>query len=80
MFYIRCGGLIAWILVVIGLLRACLGVFIAFSATAPDVAVTLARALGAVTLAEAILGGLALFGAGIVMGLLVQIAKGVKFE
>jgi hypothetical protein len=80
MFFIRCGGLMAWLLVVVGLLRAVLGVYLAFSGTPIEMAVSAARMLGAATLTEAILGGLALFAAGIVLGLLVQIAKGVKFD
>ena len=80
MFFIRCGALMAWTLVVLGLLRAGLGVYLAFSITPADIAISVARSFGAVTLAEAIIGGLALFAGGIVLGLLVQIAKGVKFD
>ena len=65
---------------VVGLLRAVLGVYLAFSGTPIEMAVSAARMLGAATLTEAILGGLALFAAGIVLGLLAQIAKGVKFD
>lgn len=80
MFFIRCGGLMAWLLVVAGLLSVVLGGYLAFSGTPIDMAVSSARMLGADTFAKAILGGLALFAAGIVLGLLVQIAKGVKFD
>lgn len=80
MFFIRCGGLMAWLLVAAGLFCALLGVYMAFSGTPIAIGVFVARALGAATLTEAILGGLALFAAGIVLGLFVQIAKGVKFD
>ena len=80
MFFIRCGGAIAWVLVLLGLIRIALGFFVAFSTNDAEVPLAAARYLALATSGEAINEGMMTFAAGIVMGLLVQIAKGVKFD
>lgn len=80
MFFIRCGSVIAWILVLLGVLRTAMGFFAAFSPSVVEIPAALERYLGAAALGDAIADGVMYFVAGIVLGLLVQIAKGVKFD
>lgn len=80
MFFIRCGSLIAWALVVMGVLRTAMGFFVAFSTSDLEMPVAAARYLGTTNSGQAINDGMMLFAGGIVMGLLVQIAKGVKID
>lgn len=80
MFFIRCGGAIAWVLVVLGILRIAFGIFGAVSEGGFEIPEVATRLLAPVVSASSINDGLILFAAGIFMGLLVQIAKGVKFD
>jgi len=80
MFFIRCGAAIAWGLVLWGVLRVVTGIYLAATdapLVQPDL---LQRYLDATTQADALNEGIMCFGAGIVLGLLVQIARGVKFD
>ncbi len=80
MFFIRCGGLISWLLVLLGLLHTAAGVFVTFSTSDIEMPAAVASHLASVTSGDAIIEGVMVFAAGIVMGLLVQIAKGVRFD
>ena len=80
MFFIRCGAAIAWVLVLLGILRTATGIFGAVSVGTFEVPEVIARFLEPTSAGSAVQEGLMLFAAGIVMGLLVQIAKGVKFD
>ena len=80
MFFIRCGATVAWILVLLGALRTGVGVLSAVSAGAFEVPDAAALFLERVTSGATMQEGMMLFVAGIVLGLLVQIAKGVKFD
>lgn len=80
MFFIRCGGAIAWALVVLGALRTAIGIFAAVSDGSFELPEIAERFLSLGASGAAMQEGLMLFSAGIVLGLLVQIAKGVKFD
>jgi hypothetical protein len=80
MFFIRCGVLIAWFLILLGVLRTGAGLLETFFASALELSVAPARYLSAAAAGDAISGGMIMVVAGVVMGLLVQIAKGVTFE
>ncbi len=82
MFFIRYGGAIAWILVLLGVICVAVGVFMAITARALELPAAAAPYLGLVTgtAPETIGAGLMMFLTGIVIGLLAQIAKGVKFD
>lgn len=80
MFFIKCGGLLAWILILMSVVQLCLGFYSVFSvvpANAPEEAIgALQKAVMSNSLADA---GM-YFVVGVMVGLLVQIAKGVKFD
>lgn len=79
MFFIRCGSLISWLLVVVGLLHTAGGAFVTFSTGDVEMPAAVASHLATMT-SDAIIEGVMIFAGGIMMGLLVQIAKGVRFD
>lgn len=75
MFFIKIGSVLAWILVVFGLMRVAMGLVIAFGTNADNYAAATKRYLGSTSSGEAIDRGAMVLVAGVVIGLLVQIAK-----
>lgn len=72
MFFIKAGSIIAWLLVVAGLMRVVMGFIIASS---DNYVAATKRYLGSGTTGEAIDKGFMWLVVGVVIGLLVQIAK-----
>ena len=69
------GSLIAWVLISIGALRVAMGFYVAFSFIDNANVAASARYLGTTNSGEAINEGMVMFIAGVVIGLLVKIAK-----
>ena len=72
---IRLGQIVAWVAVVVGLLRIAMGFFVATAFTGEDYIAASRRYLGSSTSGEAIDEGIVLFVIGIAFGLLVRVAK-----
>lgn len=75
MFFIRAGRFIAWAMVVLGFMRFVMGWYVALAFDGDRMFAASRRYLGAVSSGEAIDQGLFTFIAGVVLGLLVQIAQ-----
>lgn len=75
MFFIRIGKIIAWLLIIFGILKLATGFHVAFSFDDPDEMIAASkRYLGTNNSGEAINGGLKYLVYGMIMGLLVKIA------
>ena len=72
---LKLGSIIAWLLIVCGVVRTAMGFFVAFSFSADGNAAAATRYLAASNSGEAINEGMVVFVVGIVIGLLVRIAK-----
>jgi hypothetical protein len=72
---IKLGSIVAWTLVVFGAIRTALALLFAFGVSNEDNAFVAARYFAAANTGEAIDESLVMFTAGVVIGLLVQIAK-----
>lgn len=72
---IRFGSIIAWTLIILGGLRAVLALVLALGVSDADNAMVSARYLATANTGEAIDQGLKMLVAGIVIGLLVRIAR-----
>jgi ABC-type Mn2+/Zn2+ transport system permease subunit len=75
LFFERAGSVIAWIAVVFGAVRVLMGFAIAFMFDLEQNAAASRRYLATANSGEAIEDGSAMFLTGIIIGLLVQIAK-----
>lgn len=76
MVFIRLGGLIAWLALIFGVLRAGTGLYVAFTADTPAaLAAMSARYLGSATSGEAIDQGISTLVFGVALGILAQIGK-----
>ena len=69
------GSIIAWVAVALGALRAAMGFYVAFSFSGDTNVAASARYLGTANSGEAINEGMVVFVVGVVIGLLVEIAK-----
>mgnify|MGYP000722363704 CR=1 FL=1 len=75
MFFIKAGSVIAWLAVVFGGIRLALGLFVAIQFSGEENAFFARRYLAAPNSGESINEAAMMFLAGILIGLLVQIAK-----
>jgi hypothetical protein len=75
MFYIKAGALLAGAMTILGFLKFLMGVWVALQFEGDQMVAASKRYLGTVDSGEAIDRGLQMFAAGIVIGLLVHIAK-----
>ncbi|MEL7429314.1 MAG: hypothetical protein AAFN43_04875 [Pseudomonadota bacterium] len=76
MFFIRAGQVMAWLMVVSSSMRILFSLFLVFSdSTTEEMAAASRHFLGTSTTGEAIDEALIMFAGGIVLGLLVEIAK-----
>jgi hypothetical protein len=72
------GSIVSWLAVVLGAMRMAMGYFIASQNEAETRVAMAARYLGSKTSGEAIDQGLFVFIFGVTLGVLVQIARGVR--
>ena len=75
MFFIKSGSVIAWILVAAGSVRLAMGFFVALGFEGDKYIAASKRYLGSTNSGEAIDQGFMLLVAGVVIGLIVKIAK-----
>ena len=76
MIFVKLGNLLAWTLLILGIVRAGTGWFVAFTFTNPtELAAAQARYIGPGTTGQAVDQGLMWAAMGIVVGLLVRIAE-----
>jgi len=76
MFFIRAGSILAWAVMVWGAIKLALGIYVATQFEGKEEMIAASRRyLATANSGEAIDGGLKLLAAGILIGLLVQIAK-----
>ena len=76
MIFVKLGNLLAWTLLILGIVRAGIGWFVAFTFTDPtEFAAAQARYIGSGTTGQAVEQGLMWAAIGIVIGLLVRIAE-----
>lgn len=76
MFFIKVGSFIAWTLVVLGFFKAALGLFGALTLESQENMIAFSkRYLATDSTGEAMDRGIMMFAAGIVLGLIVRIAK-----
>lgn len=75
MFFIWAGTFLAWAMVILGAFRVSLGLFVAIGFDGEQMLAASRRYLGAANSGEVIDQGIITLAAGIVVGLLVEIAK-----
>lgn len=76
MFFIKAGSFIAWVLVVLGFFKVALGLLGALTLESQESMIAFSkRYLATANVGEAIDKGCMMFAAGVVLGLIVQIAK-----
>ena len=69
------GTFVAWAMVLLGLMRTFMGLYVAVNFEGAELAAATRRYIGSGTTGEAMDNGIMIFIAGIVLGLLVEIAK-----
>ena len=79
LFFTKIGSFLAWALVVLGALRFAMGLYVAITFESNESMVAASkRYLATANSGEAITEGILMFGVGIVIGLVAQIAKNTR--
>ncbi|WP_333815807.1 hypothetical protein [Tabrizicola sp.] len=75
---LKLGGIVAWLALIMGVLRAAIGSFVASIDDPASRAAAASRYLGSATSGEAIDQGIKVFLFGLVLGILVKIARSLS--